>query len=235
MKKLQKYARYYSSERLREEQECHVTRQVAILRADMKNNEKLIREYVRSIIRAHINEVCGEANDDIADALATAQMAHLGQTRNTGEPYLTHPIEVANIVYQFYPENPTLCAAAILHDTLEDALRHGNVQSNEEMESFIAGSFGDPAMGHDALRLVRALTHTSDDYSGYIGSISKDTDVLKIKLSDMLHNLRSSPSISQRQKYHNALKTLSPDDSPPEGISASHWKELMNLAKIDEN
>jgi (p)ppGpp synthase/HD superfamily hydrolase len=235
MKELQKYASYYSSGTLREKREQHMMESCNSMRLDEKNDEGLVREYVRSVILSHIREVCGEASDDINDALATAQMAHLGQTRRSGEPYLTHPIEVANIVHQFYPEDPTLCAAAILHDTLEDALRYGNVETNEDMESFIAGSFGDVNLGNDTLRLVKALTHSSDDYMGYIKSISQDSDVLKIKLSDMLHNLRSSPSDTQRLKYKNALDSLSSSGHPPPGISGDHWKELMSLIKTDEN
>ena len=234
MIELQKYARYYSSGSLREERERSILSEVGVLQKDKKNSDGLIREYVRSIIRVHINEVCGEANDDINDALATAQLAHLGQKRRSGEPYLTHPIEVANIVHQFYPENPVLCAAAILHDTLEDAFKLGNVESNEDMESFIAGSFGDPTVGYDALRLVRALTHSSNDYSRYIESIAGDPDVLKIKLSDMLHNLRSNPSNRQRLKYSNALSTLSPTGEPPPGIKSAHWQELSKLANLTE-
>ena len=168
------------------------------------------------------------------DALATAQMAHLGQTRRSGEPYLTHPIEVANIVHTYYPDDPILCAAALLHDTLEDAINLGNVEQSEDMESLIAGSFGDPAMGHKALSIVKSLTHDSGTgYSEYVLNVSKSPDVLKIKLADMLHNLQSAPSERQKTKYKNALKVLSPDRTPPPGINPAHWKEILSLTMED--
>ena len=194
----------------------------------------LLREYVRSVI-CEINEVCGDVDEDVADALATAQMAHLGQKRRTGEPYLVHPVEVANIVHRYYPENTVLCAAALLHDSLEDALKMGNVVSNKDMESLIAGSFGNESVGQEALRIVRALTHSGGtDYGDYVLAISSDPDVLKIKLSDMLHNLQSAPSDKQRQKYKKALQILSPEGLPPTGISTEHWNALIRAVNIKE-
>ena len=121
-------------------------------------------------------------------------------------------------------------AAALLHDTLEDAVKLGNVKNDSDMESLIAGSFGDPNVGFKALNIVKSLTHDqSVDYSQYVTSVANDPDVLKIKLSDMLHNLRSAPSDRQRQKYKNALLSLSPDGSVPYGINAAHWRELTKL------
>ena len=73
-------------------------------------------------LRRIIREICGSPTTDLEDVLATAQMAHMGQTRRSGEPYITHPEAVADIVYAYYGDK-SLCAAAILHDTLEDAPR----------------------------------------------------------------------------------------------------------------
>ncbi len=233
MKVLKEYIRYYISGSLRQVRENDISCQIKKLKNSQGTSENILRNYVRSIILQHINEVCGDVNDDVADALATAQMAHLGQKRRTGEPYLVHPVEVANIVYAYYPDEPVLCAAALLHDALEDALSQGNVKSSEEMESLIAGSFGQPDIGLRALDIVRSLTHTKGtDYSDYVASIANKPDVLKIKLSDMLHNLQSAPSPKQKQKYKDALDTLSLGGPPP-GINPAHWKELVHLINKD--
>ena len=226
MRVLKEYIRHYITGALKEKNSTAEE----VFQKRKSTSLQILRDYVRGVIK-EINEVCGDVNDDVADALATAQMAHLGQTRRSGEPYLVHPVEVANIVHAYYPEETTLCAAALLHDSLEDALKMGNVVSNKDMESLIAGSFGDPSVGHEALRIVKSLTHApGDDYSRYVLSIASDPDVLKIKLADMLHNLNSSPSKKQKQKYKNALQILSPEGKPPSGISSGHWKALMNAA-----
>lgn len=232
MKVLKEYIRYYISGTLREKREASLINQFKNLQAQKNEPENVLRIYVRKVILEHINEVCGSVSDDVADAIATAQMAHLGQKRRSGEPYLTHPLEVADIVYTYYPDDPILCAAALLHDSLEDALMMGNVTSNQEMESLIAGSFGNPEVGNKALDIVKQLTHSKGvNYSDYVQSLSASPDVLKIKLSDMLHNLQSSPSKRQRSKYRDALDALSPSGTTPEGISSGHWKRLMSLTQ----
>ena len=236
MKVLEEYISYYISGTLREKRECQISGQLENMQKLQNSSENVLREYVRSVILEHINEVCGEVSDDVADALATAQMAHLGQKRRSGEPYLTHPVEVANIVNMYYPEDPVLCAAALLHDSLEDALKMGNVTDNADMESLIAGSFGNPSVGERALSIVKSLTHSKGvEYSDYVLDLSSDPDVLKIKLSDMLHNLRSSPSDKQKEKYRKALLTLSPNLTPPPEINSSHWRSLVKLIIKDDN
>ena len=198
--------------------------------------KRIILEFVNAILsqlnqQDAVVEACGDFDFDIEDALATTQLAHLGQYRRSGEPYLQHPLEVAEIVYNFYPGDKVLCAAALMHDTLEDALAQGNVQDNAEMAQLIAGSFGDEASGAEVLRIVRALTHDKDSqpYSEYVIGLSSDTSALRIKLADMLHNLRSSPSLTQKKKYATALRELyiASGSQVPAGISILHWDSLL--------
>jgi len=190
--------------------------------------------YLRRLIR----EICGAADVNIDDALATAQLAHLGQKRRSGEEYIEHPKQVANIVYQYY-QDPVLCAAALLHDTLEDAVAQGNAETDEEMSSFIAGSFGDPQLGDDVLRLIKSLTHEKNvPYTEYLLDLALDPNAIKVKLADMLHNASSSPSEKQLGKYRDALETLrGAHGEPPAGIDSSHWKSLkaaVGLSDVSE-
>jgi len=187
-----------------------------------------------STIREYINEICGADTADLEDALATAQMAHLGQTRRSGEPYIEHPIAVANIVQRFYPNDQTLCAIALLHDTLEDAIKLGNIKSTEDMAMMIAGSFGDPEVGREAVRVVRLLTHASDvPYDQYVIQLINEPHAMRIKLADMLHNLQSAPSDKQITKYANALQNIiNSVGGPPPEINSRHWAELMSITKL---
>lgn len=180
-----------------------------------------------------IREICGDYSADVEDALATAELAHMGQTRRSGEQYIEHPKAVAKMVFDYYGD-PTLCAAALLHDALEDALDQGNVDSNDQMESLIAGSFGNEAMGYQVLDLVQALTHDrSLSYDEYVLKLSSNPGALRVKLADMLHNLTHSPSETQRAKYRNALEALRDIyGEPPAGISRVHWADLKTAVEI---
>jgi (p)ppGpp synthase/HD superfamily hydrolase len=187
----------------------------------VSTGEKQLRRLVREAL----------TGDDFRDVYRTAQMAHTGQSRRTGEPYFTHPSEVRNIVTRFYPRDRVAQLAALLHDTLEDA--PGNtVRDVAEMETFIRGSIADSATSAEVLRVVRLLTHTgTGDYAAYVTGLRSEPTALRVKLSDMLHNLRSSPSDRQRAKYSRALDHLDPKDAgPPAGISRGHWLELLDLA-----
>ena len=184
----------------------------------------LLHEYISKLIF----EICGKPNVDIEDALGTAELAHLGQTRRSGEPYIEHPKEVANIVYYFYKDS-LLCAAALLHDSLEDAVDQGNFETIEELESMISASFGDPRAGDRVLQIVQNLTHSKEvPYEEYVSALLDNTDALRVKLSDMLHNLRSSPSPKQIKKYSDTLSALqNASGGVPVGISSGHWKALQ--------
>ena len=197
---------------------------------------RLLREYIKEILgvaraRKSIKEICGVPSADIDDAMATANLAHLRQKRRSGEAYIEHPIAVANIIYRFYPDDQTLCGIALLHDTMEDAIKLGNVRDAHEMASMISASFGDPEAGFEALETVKALTHEkSVNYNDYVIQLTNNPDALKIKLADMLHNLQSSPSEKQIVKYTDALRMLKDYfGGKPSGINASHWRELLKF------
>lgn len=177
-----------------------------------------------------IKEVCGAMSADVEDALATAQLAHLGQTRKSGESYISHPMAVAELVFKYYNDD-YLCAAALMHDALEDALPQGNVESQDEMSSLIAGSFGDPQEGERILAIVQSLTHERwTPYVDYVLGLGDNIPALRIKLSDMMHNLSSSPSPRQLAKYANAVDALESEfGSPPPGISLTHWRDLKDV------
>ena len=173
--------------------------------------------------------------DDFKDVYNTARMAHVGQTRRDGSEYFSHPSEVRNIARKFYPKDNVVQMAALLHDSLEDA-PGSTVSSVEEMEDFIKGSIQDPAAGDEVIRVVRALTHEKGgDYLSYVVGLMGDVPTLRVKLSDMVHNLTDNPSPKQKAKYKSALDAISQKTggSPPNGISDKHWKTLVSLSSED--
>ena len=189
------------------------------------------------VTRSFIKKIIEEKfyRDDFQDVYSTARMAHIGQKRKSGEDYFTHPNEVRNIVNNFYPNDRISQLAALLHDTLEDA-PGSTVDSIEEMEGFIKGSITDPRVAEEVIRVVRLLTHKkSENYLSYVVSLVGDQTALRVKLSDMLHNLTSSPSPKQISKYKSALEALTNETSGrvPPNISLNHWHQLQSLTGLD--
>lgn len=182
----------------------------------------------KTILKKYLLEVCG--GSDAQAILSTAELAHTGQMRRSGEPYIEHPIAVANIINKYYPGEPLLCTAALLHDTLEDAVENGNFENEEELVDTIKSSYSNPQEGMKVLSIVYALTHAKETaYDEYVSQLAGNHDALKIKLADMLHNLTSSPSPKQAKKYETAINVLEKiSNGIPAGISTMHWNDLKN-------
>lgn len=174
-------------------------------------------------------------HDDFRDVYATARMAHTGQKRRSGEDYFTHPSEVRNITRRFYPKDHAAQMVALLHDSLEDA-PGSTVDSVEEMEEFIRGSIQDPRSGQVVIDAVKALTHEKGgSYSEYVVGLLSNQLALRVKLADMVHNLSSTPTPRQKQKYANAIEQISDAAGGiPKGISPKHWEALTSLTESKE-
>jgi hypothetical protein len=184
---------------------------------------KLLREYLNEYFTLQ----------DFEDVTSTARFAHHGQYRRDGSEYFTHPSEVRDIVKMFYPEDKTSQLAALLHDAIEDA-PGSTVDTPDEIETLIRGSISDQVAGEEIIRIVRSLTHDKNvDYTNYVLDLLSDVPAARVKLSDMLHNLKDNPSPRQKQKYRNALIAArqKTGGSPPKGISGAHWRTLMKLTE----
>jgi len=183
----------------------------------------------RSLLKKYILEICGW--DEAENVLSTAELAHTGQVRRSGEAYIEHPIAVANIINKFYPGERLLCTAALLHDTLEDAVSNGNFKDEKELVSTIKKSYRNAGEGLEVLSIVYALTHEKHtNYTDYIMALSSNPGALKIKLADMLHNMSSSPTPRQARKYRLAFNSLSDHHGGiPESINPKHWEELVTI------
>jgi guanosine-3',5'-bis(diphosphate) 3'-pyrophosphohydrolase len=139
----------------------------------------------------------------IERAYAAAELAHRGQKRRSGEPYITHPVAVALILADLGIGSKTV-AAALLHDTVEDTdyaletLRH---DFGEEIAMLVDGvtkldklKYGDSAQAETVRKMVVAM--------------SKDIRVLVIKLADRLHNARTWGFVSEETATRKAKETL---------------------------
>ncbi|WP_150309258.1 RelA/SpoT family protein [Planctomonas psychrotolerans] len=139
----------------------------------------------------------------IERAYLAAERAHEGQKRKSGEPYITHPVAVAQILADL-GIGPKTVAAALLHDTVEDTdytldmLQH---DFGDEIAMLVDGvtkldklKYGDSAQAETVRKMVVAM--------------SKDIRVLIIKLADRLHNARTWGFVNPESAARKAKETL---------------------------
>ncbi len=132
-----------------------------------------------------------------------AHNAHIKQKRYSGDPYISHPIAVANILAELKLDGPTI-TTALLHDTIEDT-----ETTFEDVKS---------RFGEEIARLVDGVTKISklemqnnsltiaDNFRKLILATSKDIRVLLVKLADRLHNMRTINSIKEIEKRKRIAK-----------------------------
>ena len=136
-------------------------------------------------------------------AFVAAELAHREQLRKSGEPYITHPLAVTQILAEL-GIGPITLAAALLHDTVEDtdySLQQIEKDFGAEVAMLVDGvtkldkvKFGDHAQAETVRKMVVAM--------------SKDIRVLVIKLADRLHNARTWGFVPPEQARRKAQETL---------------------------
>src|SRR5215813_12958783 len=130
---------------------------------------------------------------------------HRGQTRQSGEPYLVHPLEVANILADLKLD-PTCVATGLLHDIVEDT-----ETSAEEIEEY----FG-PEIAHlvEGLTKISKLDHRSSEERQALNmrkmllAMVDDVRVVLVKLADRLHNMRTLEYLPLDKRRRIAQETL---------------------------
>ena len=143
--------------------------------------------------------------DAIRRAYAYAETHHRAQVRNSGEPFITHPLGCARIAAGLGLDG-TAVAAALLHDTVEDT-----TATLPDVEA---------AFGAEVAALVDGVTklskihfeskeeHQAENYRKLIVSMSSDIRVLVIKLADRLHNMRTLAYMTKPKQIQKAKETL---------------------------
>ncbi|WP_434811232.1 RelA/SpoT family protein [Microbacterium sp. bgisy189] len=139
----------------------------------------------------------------IERAYAVAEKAHSSQKRQSGEPYITHPLAVAQILADL-GLGPRAIAAALLHDTVEDtdySLETLSSEFGDEISMLVDGvtkldkvKYGDAAQAETVRKMIVAM--------------SKDIRVLLIKLADRLHNARTWGFVPPEKAAKKATETL---------------------------
>ncbi len=176
-------------------------------------------------------EVAGGRLDEalLARAYRFSEEAHRGQTRNSGEPYVTHCVEVAKILADLQLDTTTV-ASGLIHDVVEDSDR---TVADVERE------FGkEIAAIVDGLTKIAKLPNSGSNQDRQVGSyrklllsIAKDARVIIVKLADRLHNMRTLEFLPEEKQRRVAQETrdLYAPLAHRFGMARMRW-ELEDLA-----
>jgi GTP pyrophosphokinase len=138
-------------------------------------------------------------------AYVYAMMAHGDQTRASGDPYFSHPLEVAAILTDLKLDDATI-VAALLHDTIEDT-----EATRTEIDKIFGHEIGALVEGLTKLKrleLVSREAKQAENLRKLLLAISDDVRVLLIKLADRLHNMRTLEFVPTASRQRIAEETL---------------------------
>jgi guanosine-3',5'-bis(diphosphate) 3'-pyrophosphohydrolase len=141
----------------------------------------------------------------LREAWKVGAQAHAGQTRKSGEPYITHPVAVAGVLAELGLDVESLIAA-VLHDTIEDTpLTRAEIanQFGEDVAELVDG-----VTKLDKLKFRDRKEAAAESFRKMLLAMSRDLRVIMIKLADRLHNMRTLGSQSAEARARIARETL---------------------------
>ena len=172
-----------------------------------------------------------EEKEKVRHALKISEEAHSNQLRKSGDPFITHPLEVAKILTSIKLDADSI-VAGLLHDTLEDT----NLNIDEIHKNF----------GNQIVELVEGLTKINkyslkvknqkfgENYKKLILATTKDLRVILVKLADRLHNMRTIKFIkNENKKTKIALETLEVFAPLAQRLGMKEWQDELEDISFD--
>ena len=147
-----------------------------------------------------------QADEDLLNrAYVYAMQKHGSQTRASGDPYFSHPLEVAGILTNLKLDDASV-VVALLHDTIEDTSATGN-----EIEDLFGPEIAKLVEGLtkiDKLDLVSREAQQAENLRKLLLAVSDDVRVLLVKLADRLHNMRTIDFVDEDKRARIAEETM---------------------------
>jgi GTP pyrophosphokinase len=167
-------------------------------------DQKLIKSAYRRLLRA-TGSIAISKHDkaEIRKAFVFAMNAHGSQRRKSGEPYITHPLEVGRICFEEMGLGYKSVIAAILHDVVEDTpvtLREIQLEFGEKIAKIVDG-----LTKLDGLYNVESPQ--AENFKKVLSTLVDDVRVILIKMADRLHNLRTIDAMSRHKQIKIAAET----------------------------
>ncbi len=163
-------------------------------------SDRLIQRFLMKI-----NKYPQIQQEKIEDAVNFSFQKHTGQKRKSGEPYIIHPLAVAEILIQLDMDGDTICAG-LLHDTLEDT-----TAKYEELKQRFGLTVADLVDGVTKIEVLKTdnkSVQEAETIRKMFFAMSKDARVIIIKLADKLHNMRTVHFLTPERAKEFATETL---------------------------
>jgi RelA/SpoT family (p)ppGpp synthetase len=164
----------------------------------------------------------------IKEAYRYSDAAHLGQFRRSGEPYITHPIAVAEILTEWKLDAAAI-QAALLHDVLEDT----GAAKQELIERFgsTVAELVDGVSKLDKLQFSSTEEAQAENFRKMLLAMARDVRVILIKLADRLHNMRTLDAVQPEKRRRIARETLEIYSPIAHRLGLNNlFRELQDLA-----
>jgi guanosine-3',5'-bis(diphosphate) 3'-pyrophosphohydrolase len=141
----------------------------------------------------------------LAEAYRFSEAAHHGQTRQSGDPYISHPLAVAEILADWHLDGQTLMAA-LLHDVTEDT----SVTKDEISDTFgkPVAELVDGVSKLDRIEFQSAEDAQAENFRKMLLAMARDVRVMLIKLADRLHNMRTLGAVPPAKRRRIARETM---------------------------
>jgi len=141
----------------------------------------------------------------LAEAYRFSEAAHAGQTRQSGDPYISHPLAVAEILADWHLDGQTLMAA-LLHDVTEDT----KVTKDEISDNFgrPVAELVDGVSKLDKIEFQSAADAQAENFRKMLLAMARDVRVILIKLADRLHNMRTLGAVNPAKRRRVARETM---------------------------
>ena len=156
-------------------------------------------------LESRLDYLSAQEVEQVRQAYRFADQAHLGQLRKNGDPYITHPIAVAQLCTEWKLDAQALCAA-LLHDVLEDC----GVSKAELTERFGAAvaDLVDGLTKLDKLEFDSREQGQAESFRKMLLAMARDVRVILIKLADRLHNMRTMGDMPRHKWARISRETL---------------------------
>jgi guanosine-3',5'-bis(diphosphate) 3'-pyrophosphohydrolase len=174
------------------------------MRANPAPADEAVPDYVRDLENA-ASYLPPEQHALLRRAWAVGAAAHAGQTRKSGEPYITHPVAVARVLAEQRVDVETL-VAAILHDTIEDTPLGRDELAREFGET--VAELVDGVTKLDKLMFQDRREAAAESFRKMLLAMARDLRVILIKLADRLHNMRTLGAQGAEARERIARETL---------------------------
>src|SRR5436305_7506487 len=141
----------------------------------------------------------------LEEAYRFSEAAHAGQTRQSGEPYISHPLAVAEILADWHLDGQTLMAA-LLHDVTEDT----SVTKDEISDTFgkPVAELVDGVSKLDKIEFQSAEHVQAENFRKMLLAMARDVRVILIKPADRLHNMRTLGAVNPAKRHRIARETM---------------------------